>query len=230
MEANMRILYLLILAFCLVTGAGAKASQTDKALLDKIQNAYGQINSFEAQFEQNLKHQESGTQEKRAGTIKFQKPLLIHWQTKKPAEEYLVINNKEIWNYIPDEEIAYRYNPAIAQDSRSIIRVITGQAKLDQDFRVKVAARENGMVKLALFPKDPTPQLVEAAAWVDPDTGVIYRASVTDFYGNVNDINFQSFKPGQKFAASQFNFKPPKGIEIEDRIKEPIQERELFRK
>lgn len=224
----MRILAIFSLCLCLL-GAGSPGICADNALLAKIQNAYGQINSFEADFNQTLIHRESGSTEKRKGRLAFQKPLLIRWQTEKPHEETLVVNSKEIWDYLPDEEIAYRYSPALAQDSRSIIQVLTGQAKLNKDFDVKSDGNENGMAKLTLFPKDPSPQMVEATIWVDPASGAIQRAKVTDFYGNSNDVAFQSFRPGAKIPASQFSFRPPKGIEVEDRIQHKVQERELFK-
>lgn len=229
---KIKILLLTLALFCFgLTGQAAHAAQAPAALVNKIQEAYKQIESFEAEFDQTLTHKESGSTEKRKGKLQFQKPLLIRWQTRKPHEELLIVNSKEIWNYLPDEEIAYRYAPHLVQDSRSIIQVLTGQAKLSKDFDVKPSGKAgaNGLQKLTLFPKDPTPQMVEAAIWVDPATGAIQRASVTDFYGNVNDVAFNSFKPGAKIAAGQFAFKPPKGIEVEDRIKQDVQERELFK-
>lgn len=203
------------------------AAPADSALQNQIQRAYNQLQSFEADFEQRLTHRESGSVEKRAGRLLFQKPLLIRWQTAKPHEETLVVNEREIWDYLPDEQVAYRYNPALARDSSSIIQVLTGQAKLDRDFNVKAAATEKGLKKLALFPKDPTPQMVEAAIWVEPETGIIRRASVTDFYGNVNDVTFRSFSQNAKIAPGQFSFKAPKGVDIEDRSKDG--EKQLFR-
>ena len=220
---------IVLICLTLLLGAGQICQAANNALIAKIQKAYGEINSFEAEFEQTLKHRESGSTEKRKGRLAFQKPLLVRWQTAKPHEETLVINREEIWDYLPEEEVAYRYSPAVAQDSRSIIQVITGQAKLDKDFDVKAGGNENGLAKLILYPREPGPQMVEAVIWVDPGSGAIQRASVTDFYGNKNDIAFSSFRPGVKLAEGQFRFKPPKGVEIEDRIGKNIQERPLFR-
>lgn len=201
----------------------------ENALLGKIQNAYGQIDSFSADFSQTLTHKESGAVEKRKGKLEFQKPLLIRWQTAKPHPETLIVNSREIWDYLPDEEIAYRYSPEMAQDSRSIIQVLTGQAKLNKDFDVKNDGKENGLSRLILYPRDPGPQMVEARIWVDPASGAIQRAKVIDFYGNSNDVAFDSFRPGAKIPAAQFSFKPPKGVEVEDRVGRNVQERELFK-
>lgn len=228
--SNYKILAGLILMAALLAAQACLAAPGDTALADKIQTAYSRLNSFEADFTQTLTHRESGSVEKRQGTLQFQKPLLIRWQTRKPHAETLVVNAKEIWDYLPDEEIAYRYRPDLVQDSRSIIQVLTGQAKLNRDFDIRRDGKTSGgLQKLVLLPKEPTTQMVEAAIWVDPVSGTIQRASVTDFYGNINDVNFQTFRPGAKIAASRFSFQPPQGVEVEDRIKRDVQERELFR-
>lgn len=224
-EVQMKQL-VIALAFLLMPVCGFSATPD---LLLKLQKTYSGINSFDADFTQTLTHKESGSKEKRNGKLQFQKPLSIRWQTAKPQEETLVINEREIWDYLPDEQIAYRYSPAVAQDSRSIIQVLTGQARLDKDFNVKLAGMENGLQKLALFPKDPTPQMVEAAIWVEPSSGIIRRASVIDFYGNVNDVSFSNFKENAKISPKQFSFQPPKGVEIEDRIEKGLEERQLFK-
>lgn len=160
--------------FCVLLCASALAFASD--LTGRIQQRYATLNSFSASFEQTLTHKESGSVEKRQGTLLFQKPLLIRWQTAKPHAETLVVTNKEIWDYLPDEEVAYRYPPSLAQDSRSIIQVITGQAVLTKDFEVKDEGLEQGLAKLRLYPKEPAPQMVEALIWVDPASGYIRRA------------------------------------------------------
>lgn len=224
-------------SFCRVTWAGALfcalLCASDPAfasdLTGLIQQRYDTLSSFSASFEQTLTHKESGSVEKRQGTLLFQKPLLIRWQTAKPHAETLVVTAKEIWDYLPDEEVAYRYPPSLAQDSRSIIQVITGQAVLTKDFEVKDEGRENGLAKLRLYPKEPAPQMVEALIWVEPGSGYIRRASIVDFYGNTNDVRFTEFKADTRPRASDFSFTPPKGVEVEDRINHAVPERELFK-
>lgn len=225
----MKIVILAVYIALFMGSSLVQAAQNNDELLTRIQNAYAKINTFEATFNQTLTHKESGSTEKRKGTIQFQKPLQVRWQTQKPHEETLIINSREIWDYLPDEQVAYRYSPSVAQDSRSVIQVVTGQAKINKDFDVKRAANDNGLVKLALYPKDPTPDMVEAAIWVDPANGIIQRTQVIDFYGNRNDIAFQAFKPGAKIPEKQFSFTPPKGVDVEDRVESGIREKALLR-
>ena len=223
----MRINSIFALAAGLVLMAATAAQASDIA--NTIQARYEKLRTFSATFEQTLTHKESGSVEKRQGNLLFQKPLLIRWQTDKPHEETLVVTNKEIWDYLADEEIAYRYPLELVRDSRTIIQVITGQAALTKDFDVKEDGQENGLAKLHLYPKEAAPQMVEALLWVEPSTGYIRRASIIDFYGNSNDVRFTQFKPDTSLKASDFTFTAPKGVEVEDRIDRKVQERELFK-
>ena len=223
----MRINGMLALAAGLVLLVASAAQAADIAAT--IQARYEKLRTFSATFEQTLTHKESGSVEKRQGNLLFQKPLLIRWQTDKPHEETLVVTHKEMWDYLADEEIAYRYPLELVRDSRTIIQVITGQAALTKDFDVKEAGQENGLAKLHLYPKEPAPQMVEALLWVEPSTGYIRRASIIDFYGNSNDVRFTQFKPDTSLKESDFTFTAPKGVEVEDRIDRKVQEKELFK-
>ncbi len=198
-------------------------------LVSDIQKNYETIKSFKAVFKQRLTHKESGSVEQRDGTLLFKKPLQVRWETAKPHPELLVITAKEIWDFLPDEDVVYRYPPELVQDSRSLIQVVTGQARLDQDFKVKDEGSENGLTKLRLFPKDPVPQLVEAVIWVDPEARLIHRATIIDFYGNTNDVEFTELLPNAGLSKAAFAFTPPKGVEVEDRMESNVQERELFK-
>lgn len=214
---------------CVFLSVAGAALAAEAPLQDKVRAAYAKLNSFEADFEQTLTHRESGSVEKRQGKLQFQKPLNIYWRTSKPHAETLIVNQNEIWDYLPDEEIAYRYSPELARESGGIIQALTGQVRLDKDFKVKAAGKSGALQKLTLLPHEPTPQMVEAALWVEPSTGLIRRAAVTDFYGNVNDVTLKAMKTDAKIAPGQFSFKPPKGVEVEDRLKKGVQERELFK-
>ncbi len=204
-------------------------ARADDGIAVTIRDRYASLDTFQAEFTQFLTHRESGSKEQREGTLVFKKPLLISWQTKKPVEEKLIINNKEIWDYITDEGIAYRYPKDLVNDSRSLIQIVTGQALLSQDFDVKQAGTEGKLVILQLYPKEPVPTLVEARLYVDPEKGYIQRAVITDFYGNENDVRFTSFIPNASVSSSVFSFTPPKGVEVEDRTERAgVESRNLF--
>ena len=207
-------------AALLIIPAAASAAPSDVApLVNKLQSTYAAMTSFRAAFTQELTHQESATTETRHGTLLFRKPLLVRWETDKPNPELLLVTDKDIWNWLPDEELAYRYSLELARDSLPIIMVVTGQSPLNRDFEVEPMvpeASDGNLVHLLLYPKEPTAQLTEAQVWIDPATSLIRRAQVMDFYGNTNLIRFDSLTPDAALQDSDFTFTPPAGTEVED--------------
>ena len=218
MSRPLRILFCAFLILGLFV-QGASAADIS-ATVKNMQTAYAGMQSFRADFTQQLLQRESGVVEKRQGVILFQKPLRVRWETAAPHAELLMVTDKEIWNYLPDEELAYRYSRALAEDSRSLIQVITGQSALSRDFDVESAQSEDdgNLVHLLLYPKEPTTELTEAQIWLDPSTSLIRRVMVMDFYGNTNTIELQNLKPNASVADKDFQFTPPRGTEVEDHV------------
>ncbi len=218
MSRPLRILFCAFLILGLFV-QGASAADIS-ATVKNMQTAYAGMQSFRADFTQQLLQRESGVVEKRQGVILFQKPLRVRWETAEPHAELLMVTDKEIWNYLPDEELAYRYSRALAEDSRSLIQVITGQSALSRDFDVESAqsADDGNLVHLLLYPKEPTTELTEAQIWLDPSTSLIRRVIVMDFYGNTNTIELQNLKPNASVADKDFQFTPPRGTEVEDHV------------
>lgn len=218
------ILYLML--GCILLAQSTQAA----TMSEELQARYRAIKTFTATFEQILVHKESGMRETRTGKLSFSRPFLIRWETAVDSNsaELLVVSDKEIWNYLPEEAVAYRMPLVLVQDSRSIIQVITGQARLDKDFDVKEQGTDKGLTRLRLYPKEPSPQMVEASLWIDPVTKFMQRVVITDFYGNTNDITMKEFQPDVAIPHTAFQFSPPKGVEVEDRMDPNVQERELF--
>ena len=198
------------------------------AVVKEVQRVYGAMDVFQATFTQTLTHRESDSFEVRKGELLFKKPLLIRWETAKPHAELLLMNHREIWNYLPDEKLAYRYAPDLAQDSHALLRVVTGQARLDQDFIVEEAGKEDGLLRLRLYPREPTQQMVEAGIWVDPAAYLIKKAVIIDFFGNSNAVAFTGYTNKLKLEEKSFDFAPPKGVVVEDRRKSGVRE-QLFK-
>ena len=223
----MRLLSLFACAVSLLLASGPTFAAAP-GITAEMQQKYESMKSFTATFSQRLVHQESGSEEKRTGTLAFEKPLNIRWETNKPHAELLVVTSQQVWDYLPDEELAYQYSPDVVKDSRSIIQVVTGQSRLDKDFSVEAEPDEGGLAVLRLYPKDPTPQMVEAILWIDKNTKLIKKTQILDFYGNINEVTLETLTPNAAITPSTFQFTPPKGIEVENLINQTSPERPLL--
>ena len=161
----------LALAFLLAVPA---ISRADDALVGKIQTHYQGVSSLSGAFKQVLTHKESGSRTEQDGTLAFRKPLLVRWEVTTPKrEELIVVSAKEVWDYIPGEEIVYKYPVSLVQDSRTMIKVITGQANLREDFNVKAPARKTARTNSSSSPRKPRSRLPwPLSGWTTPELSV----------------------------------------------------------
>lgn len=190
-------------------------SAKDIAVLVDIQEYYNSMTSLSANFEQVLHHRESGSTEQRKGSLFFKKALNIRWEVISPSKELWIVTEQDTWDFLPEEEVAYRYSSQNIKNAGGIIGLVTGQTSLEKEYDIKELGEEGAMLRLQLFPKEPSMQLVEAMIWVEKD-GAIRKIRSVDFYGNITEIMLSNLKRNIELKSSLFTFKVPKGVEIED--------------
>ena len=223
MAQAIRISAFLLLAIMFFSAGICAAATTSpestigEPTIGELLRVYKIMTSYRAEFTQVLTHKESGSSEHRSGTLLFKKPFLVRWETYPPYAELHIISDRDIWNYLPDEHLAYKYPPEAAKDLHPFVRVLTGQARLDQDFYVQEEGREEGLIRLRLYPIEPTQQITEALIWIDPKTHLIQGARSLDFFGNANEVRFTGLHPNIPLKDADFSFTPPPNTTIEDR-------------
>ncbi|MFP4236910.1 MAG: LolA family protein [Desulfonatronovibrio sp.] len=179
----------------------------------RLQKHYETIESFQAGFVQILTNASTKEQEERVGSVSFQKPLNVRWESTSPEEELLLIDQDTVLNYFPQENALYRYETDEVLTSRNMIRFISGQARLTQDFQVEDQDMEHGLHKIKLIPKNPEPDLVMAYIWSD-DEGMMRRILLVDFFGNGNELRLKDIELNPEFEKDFFSFEPPEDVEV----------------
>ncbi len=207
------------LALALVGCLGAAGVQASE-LTVKIQKQYESIKSFQADFLQELTNAGSQETTARGGRILFQQPGLVRWDTVSPERESLVVGKEVVWDYFADEKLAMKYKVGQVFNSKTMLRFITGQARLDDDFVVVEDGQEEGLTKLKLTPKEAEPGLIEAQVWIDPVQNMVRAVRIKDFYGNVNYLRLDKLTLNPEHPKGSFEFAPPKGVDVQDNTKE----------
>lgn len=197
----------------------APAHATDvAALAAKMQKQYQSISSFSADFTQLLRNAASKEAETRTGKLVFAQPALIRWETLAPEKELLVVGKDAVWNAFPEEKAVYRYSVEEVLGSKTMLRFLSGKARLNEDFHIQEEQGNApaGQVMLRLVPREAEPGMVLAYAWVDERTNMLARVSIEDFYGNVNDLTLSNVTLNAKVSPEQFQYSPPQGFSVFD--------------
>ncbi len=203
---------LFFMVFCLVSAPLAQGGE----VADKVQDKYESLNSLKADVKQIVTNAATGQKEKREGKIYFRQPQLIRWVTESPEKEILVVGKDAVWDYFPAEDTVYKYSVSQMISSKTVLRFISGKAKLQEDFQVKRQGREHGLLKLKLVPYEPESNLVLAYLWVDEEDWLAKRVLVVDYWGNGNELRLSGISINARIPDSRFNFEPPPGVEMRD--------------
>ncbi len=222
-------LYISIITLILVCAMSVPVLAQDAVspddMPDLIQQRYESLKTFQADFVQELTNVSSGEVEERTGRIWFKQPSQVRWETDVPEKELLTVGPEYAWNYIESEELAIKYSVSSLLDSKTIIRFISGQANLKEDFIVKTEwqgadiVRDKwgkGFIVLQLVPKEAEPGMVLAYIGVEPKTGLLRQVMIVDFYGNGNELRLTNVKLDVNVSADMFSFTPPEGTQVED--------------
>lgn len=220
---NVALVALVALTCCINADAAQPLAPED--MPDLIQQRYESLRTFKAGFVQELTNVASGDVEIRKGHIWFKQPSQVRWETTDPEKELLVVGPDYAWDYIEDEKLAIKYSVASLLDSKTILRFLSGQANLKEDFIVKTewqGADEvrtkwgKGFVVMQLVPKEAEPGMVLAYIGVEPETGLLRQVMIVDFYGNGNEVRLSNVALDPKLDKAMFTFTPPEGTQIED--------------
>ncbi|MFW5498634.1 MULTISPECIES: outer membrane lipoprotein chaperone LolA [unclassified Maridesulfovibrio] len=185
-------------------------------LTTEIQKTYDSIKTFKADFTQTLTNAASKEQDIRSGKITFKQPSLLRWESVKPEPELLIVGEAIVWDYFPEDELALKYRTQQLFNSKTMIKFISGQAKLEEDFVVENQGEDNGLIKLKLLPLEPETGMVLAFAWIDPEKKMMRKVLVVDFYGNGNEVSMDNIEIDPEVDDAQFQFTPPEGVNVED--------------
>ncbi|TVQ96907.1 MAG: outer membrane lipoprotein carrier protein LolA [Desulfovibrionales bacterium] len=202
------ILAVVVLSWSVPTLAG-------DGIVENIQRRHEAVQSFRAEFTQELIVAASRESEERRGVLFFQHPGLIRWETISPEPELLVVGPKVVWNYFEEEGVAYRYATEDVLGSATVVRILSGQARLDDDFLTEVDLAEDAQeVVIRLRPREPDPSLVEALIRVDPETFLLQQVRAVDFYGNINQVSLHNLELNLELDPALFTFSPPDGVQV----------------
>lgn len=189
------------------------AALAGEGIVDNIQRSYEAIQSFQSGFTQELTVAASRESEERRGVLYFRHPGLIRWETLSPEPELLIVGSEVVWNYFEEEEIAYRYAVEDVLGSATVLNILSGQARLDDDFLTEVDLSEDAAATvIRLRPRVPEPGLVEATIWVDPETFLLQQVLAVDFYGNTNQVALHDLRLNPDLDPALFEFTPPEGV------------------
>ena len=171
------------------------------------------INSFSANFSQQLLDSKGISYQKLTGVLHGQKPNQVHWTVFQPAAQTIVSNGALLWLYDPDLEQViiepYANNP----ETNPVILLLGGQHQISESFSLIEQKLVNESTRQ--FVLEPIKlNALYTQLIIEFTHGSLSGISFSDNLGQKTIIEFQNFILNPSFEDNFFTFKIPEGVDV----------------
>jgi outer membrane lipoprotein carrier protein len=205
-----------VFLICL-SGAIADLTSADlETVLERLQQRYASASTMTGNFQQT--YRAPGIDQVESGVFRMKRPGLMRWEYRKPEEKLFVADGHEAFLYVPlDRQVTIQ--PFSASDMRGTpLEFLLGGADIRKSFSAswennfRPAAEQLLLVRLT--PKNTQSQYEFLTLAIDPQNYDIRRITIHELGGNTSEFLLSNLTANAKMDNKEFQFKPPKGIEV----------------
>jgi outer membrane lipoprotein carrier protein len=150
------------------------------------------------------------------GNVQIKKPGKMKWIYSSPDPQVLISDQKNLWLYIPEEELVTKMPIESVYSSNTPALFLAGQGILTDIFNVVQVLTEKDKFVAVFTPKAVESSLSRLVLRANKNNYQITGATVYDKLGNKTAIKFRSIRINEEIPESVFNFEVPTGVEVQD--------------
>lgn len=219
----MRLLPIFLLTALVLTGtAAAKTPSTDAPSPDlatveqskdnRLTKFVADLKTISANFVQIQNNRRGQDQKKSSGHFTLSRPGKFNWVYEKPYVQRLVSSNGTLWVYDPD--LAQATRSKLSDAKGAPISILLGTEPLSTVFNI-IALGKDSQGKLDWFRMTyKTRKSDFNQVLIGMDDKGIKVMEFTDALNNVTQIEFSQRVFNQPVDSKQFDFTPPKGVDV----------------
>lgn len=196
----------------------AQATPASEATATKnLNNLLGNVKSMSANFTQTTagassKGALSGGNRNFSGNMQVQRPNKFRWQVNGSAEQLIVANGNNLWIYDKDLNQATRQRVDAQVGNTPALLLSGNPSQIMANFKVtQPIAAKNYYV---LYPKGGNANFKSLG--IAFNSGNPVMMVLNDSLGQTTTIKFSNIKRNVGISETQFNFTPPKGVDVID--------------
>ncbi len=196
-------------------GLGAGAVPCREATLQRVQQVYQQMRSFQGRFEQEDRRTD-GELHRATGQIAYLRPGRMRWAYDPPNEQLLVTDGKTVWLYDPLLENV-TVQPLGDMTRGTPLAFLLGVGNLSRDFACRPVTRappQDNLSYIELTPVEPIPALSFIQLGLTADTQRIAALVMVDPQGNTRRVGLLDLKLNPPLAKDLFTFQIAEGMEV----------------
>lgn len=173
-----------------------------------LQKALSNARALSGDFTQTVVNRKGKTQTA-SGTFAILRPGKFRWNYKKPYEQLIVGDGKQVWLYDPDlQQVTVRDVSQALESSPAAL--LSGDNNLEKRYRLTALPARDGLDWVEATPRQNDSNFNKIRLGIAG--GEIRRMELDDSFGQTTRVEFRN--QVNKADAAQFSFTPPKGVDV----------------
>jgi outer membrane lipoprotein carrier protein len=195
-------------ATCFVALAHAAPADDGATRLERL---LGGLQSFEADFTQQLTDKAGRTLDESSGKLAIQRPNRFRWDYSAPTEQVIVADGTRIWLYDPDlEQVTVRRLDDTLSATPAML--LSGEGKLQDNFKVTRSKREGAVEWVTLEPlRSDTDFKSVTLGFVGSE---LRHMQLADKLNQTTALEFANIQSNKPLDPQRFIFQPPPGADV----------------
>lgn len=178
---------------------------------DELRSFLDGAGTLRAAFRQSMFSEESTEPQVSEGILMIKRPGRFRWEYAVPSEQLVVCDGESVWMYDKDlEQVTVRPIDDTLRGTPAML--LSGQATLDETFRVVESYQEDEVSWVALEPLTGSPEF--ASLRIGLEDGVLTRMELKDSLGQMTRIELFNVEADRALDDSLFIFEPPEGADV----------------
>jgi outer membrane lipoprotein carrier protein len=193
--------FLIIISFLFTFNAEAQSLQARFAGLD----------SFSAEFTQELFDADHKMQEESNGVLRVQRPNRFNLEYRQPYYQLYIADGKEIYFYDKDlEQVTVKSQQGMLENTPAML--LSNPTKLEQLYNVKPQGEEEGLFWYELIPKQSGGNFDRInLAFKSNELRIM---ELHDSFSQTTRLKFRNIQHNPDLSPKLFRFTLPKGVDV----------------
>ena len=179
--------------------------------VSSLRDFFNNTATMRAQFSQVVNDKQGRKIQEVDGTMQLQRPNKFRWDYKKPYEQQIVSDGKQVFLY--DAELQ---QVTIRELSKSLgsspAALLAGGEAVEKSFTLKNATRKDGLIWVLALPKDKESGFERVLLGFKADK--LRKMELYDSFNHITNITFDAVERNPTLQDATFLFTPPAGVDV----------------
>lgn len=179
--------------------------------VSSLRDFFNNTSSMRAQFSQVVNDKQGRKEQEVEGTMQLQRPNKFRWDYKKPYEQQIVSDGKQVFLFDADlQQVTIRELSKTLGSSPAAL--LAGGEAVEKSFTLKNATRKDGLTWVLALPKDKDSGFDRVLLGFKAKE--LRKMEMYDSFNHVTHITFSEVERNPVLQDATFLFATPKGADV----------------